>query len=127
MVLLEFHQPRGAAWFDDVSLTTGDAPDRNLLAGHGFEETDPAVARAQAFEAEYEQQVRTLLESLDAAARSPTPSDALPSLGAQVAALANAVTATGVAPCLPREMRDLDDVRDRLRVCVRLLAAGARR
>ena len=36
MVLLEFHQPQGAAWFDDLWLSSGDGTERNLLAAPQF-------------------------------------------------------------------------------------------
>ena len=47
MVLLEFHQPQGAAWFDDLSLSSGNGPQGNLLAASGFEEEDSAADLAQ--------------------------------------------------------------------------------
>jgi hypothetical protein len=122
LVLLEFHQPQGAAWFDDLSLTDGNGTDRNLLAAPGFEDADPTAALAQAIGAEYEQQVQALLEALEAAAKSATPADVLPALGKQVDALTAAVTAKGLSSCFPRELRDLDDARDKLEPCRRLLA-----
>jgi hypothetical protein len=123
MVLLEFHQPQGAAWFDDLSLSSGDAAEHNRLAAPGFEEQDSAAAAAQAFSAEYEEQVQTLLKSVEAAAKSATLASAIPTLGRQLNALAASVTGKGLAPYFPRELRDLDDAREKLRLCVRLLAA----
>ena len=123
MVLLEFHQPQGAAWFDDLSLSSGDAAEHNLLAAPGFEEKDSAAAAAQALSAEYEEQAQTLLKSVEAAAKSATPASALPALGRQVDALAASVTGKGLAPYFPRELRDLDDAREKLALCARLLAA----
>ena len=78
MVLLEFHQPQGAAWFDDLSLSSGNGTERNLLAAPGFEEEDSAAVQAQAISAEYEKQVQTLLESVEAAAKSATPAERAP-------------------------------------------------
>ncbi len=123
MVLLEFHQPQGAAWFDDVLLTSGDATDCNLLAAAGFEAEDPVTAQAQAISAEYEQQVQALLASLDAAAQSGDPASTLAALEAQVDALVASVTAKRLAACFPRELRDLDDVRTQLGRCAQLRAA----
>ena len=67
MVLLEFHQPQGAAWFDDVTLFSGAGSEHNLLAAPGFEEEDVAAIQAEAISAGYEEQVRALLKSLEAA------------------------------------------------------------
>lgn len=124
LVLLEFHQPQGAAWFDDVSLCSGDGTEPNLLAAPGFEEDDAAAVRAQARSAEYEKQVQTLLESLEAAANSPTPAKSLPALDKQSGALAASVKEAGLAAYFSRELRDLDDTREKLEQCARLLAAG---
>lgn len=121
MVLLEFHQPQGAAWFDDLSLTSGSGTEPNLLAACGFEAEDPAAAQSQAISAEYEQLVQSLLESVEATAKSAAPAGALPALGDQVNALAASVTSKGLAAYFPRELRDLDDAREKLELCTRLL------
>ncbi len=123
MVLLEFHQPQGAAWFDDLSLSSGNGTGRNLLAAPGFEEEDSAADQAQTLSAEYEEQVHSLLESVEAAAKSASPAEALPSLGKHVDALAALVTGKGLAAYFPRELRDLDDAREKLGLCTRLLSA----
>jgi hypothetical protein len=123
MVLLEFHQPQGAAWFDDVSLSSGGGTERNLLAAPGFEEDDPAAVQAQAISARYEEHVQTLLRSVEAAAKSAAPAKALAALGKQVDALAASVTSNGLAAYFPRELRDLDDAQHKLGLCARLSAA----
>jgi hypothetical protein len=125
MVLLEFHQPQGAAWFDDLSLSSGDGTGPNLLAAPGFEEADSAAAAAQGIGAEYEHQVQTLLTSVEAAAKSATPASALPALGKQVDALVTSLTGRGLASYFPRELRDLDDAREKLGLCARLLHVPA--
>lgn len=123
MVLLEFHQPQGAAWFDDLSLSSGGEADHNLLAAPGFEEDDPAAVQSQATSAEYEKQVHTLVEVMEAAANSADPAQTIPSLRKQVDALAASVTGKGLASYFPRELRDLNDAREKLELCTRLLAA----
>jgi hypothetical protein len=122
MLLLEFHQPQGAAWFDDVSLSSGNGTERNLLAASGFEEKDSAAVQAQAASAEYEKQVQALLNSVEAAAKSAAPANAIPAIGKQVDALAASLTGKGLAAYFPRELRDLDDAREKLGLCARLLA-----
>ena len=123
MLLLEFHQPQGAAWFDDLSLSSGNGTERNLLAAPGFEEQDSAAVQAQAISEGYANQVQTLLNSVEAATKSATPAEALPTLEKQVDALAASVTGKGLASYFPRELRDLDDAREKLALCARLLAA----
>ncbi len=122
MALLEFHQPAGAAWFDDLALTGGDRSDDNLLAAGGFEEADPAAVDAEAISAEYEKQIETLLGAVEAAVKSASPADRLPSLVQQLDGLARSLTGKGLAPCFPRELRDLADARDTVELCKRLLA-----
>jgi len=123
LVLLEFHQPQGAAWFDDLSLFSGEKTDRNLLAAASFEREDSAAAETQAISVEYEKQVQTLVESVEASAKSANPASALPAIEKQVDALAASVTCKSLAAHFPRELRDLDDAREKLGLCVRLLAA----
>jgi hypothetical protein len=123
MVLLEFHQPQGAAWFDDLSLSSGNGTERNLLAAPSFDEEDSAAVQSQATSAGYEKRVQALLRSVEAAAKSAAPAKALPALGKQVDALAASVTGKGLAAYFPRELRDLDDAREKLELCARLLAA----
>lgn len=122
MVLLEFHQAQGAAWFDDLSLCSGAGSDRNLLAASGFERADPAAEKAQAFSTEYEKQVEALAKSVELAANSSAPGGVTQSLGKQVDALAACVTGQGLAPYFPRELRDLDDAKEKLKRCTQLLA-----
>ncbi len=122
MVLLEFHQPQGAAWFDDLTLSHGEGPEHNLLAAPSFEEEDSAAVQAQAISEEYEKQVQTLLKAVDAAANSSNPADLLAAIRQQIDTLAASVTDKGLASYFPRELRDLDDAREKLRLCTQLLA-----
>ena len=101
MVLLEFHQPQGAAWFDDVSLTSGDATGRNLLAAPGFEEKDAAAVQAQAMSADYEREVQNLVAAIETAEKSANPADASSKLKAEADALAASVTSKGLAAYFP--------------------------
>jgi hypothetical protein len=117
MVLLEFHQPEGTAWFDDVGLSTGGEPDRNLLAFPGFEADDPAAAQAQALGIEYELRVQALLNSVAAASRSASPLRLLTSLREQVDALSAWLRDRGATLYFGRELRDLDSTRESLDQC----------
>lgn len=125
MLLLEFHQPQGAAWFDDLSLVSGNGSERNLLAAPGFEEGDTTAVQARAISSEYEKQVESLLASVEAAAKSPDPAQSFPAIRKRVDSLASMVTDKGLASHFPRELRDLDDARKSLERCVVSPALGA--
>lgn len=123
MVLLEFHQPQGAAWFDDVSLTSGGNKNEtapNRLAAPGFEDGDPAAAEALAIAESYNRRAKALLEALETASRASTP--ALPALEKQVQDLAETISTPTLAPHFSRERRDLAAAREHLELCARLLA-----
>jgi hypothetical protein len=122
MLLVEFHQPQGAAWFDDLLLSAGDAPERNLLTAGGFEEEDPAAVQAEAMSPAYEEQVQTLRDSVEVASLLTDPGGRLPAIRKQLDALTASVTDKGLAAYFPRELRDLADAREKLVLCARLLA-----
>lgn len=61
---------------------------------------------------------------MEAAAKSATPASVLPALGQQVDALTASVTGKGLAAYFPRELRDLDDARDKLGLCMRLVGCA---
>ncbi len=124
MVLLEFYQPEGAAWFDELSLTSGDRNDRNLIAASGFEEHDPIAVDAEGMSAVYEKEVQTLLESLEAAAKSASLVATLPALVTKINRLAALLTDRGHGAYFPRELRDLDDARKTIGLCDVLLATA---
>ena len=67
--------------------------------------------------------MHALLESVEAAVKSADPAEALPRCGKQVDTLAASVTGKGLAAYFPRELRDLDDAREKLGLCARLLSA----
>ena len=122
MVLLEFHQPRGSAWFDDVSLSSGDGAEGNLLACPSFEEADAVAAKSQAISADYETQVQVLLGSVEAAAGSPTPAQAIPAIAQQADDLVTSVKDRGLASYFPRRAPRPGHAREKLQRCARLLA-----
>ena len=72
MLLLEFHQPRAAAWFDDLSLSSGNEPEHNLLAAPSFEEEDLAAVRSQEFSTDYEKQLNRCSSRLRPLRARPT-------------------------------------------------------
>jgi hypothetical protein len=123
LVLLEFHQPQGSAWFDDVVLTQGNKPGQNLLACPGFEANDSVAAKASAASPAYEDQVRSILLKLEGAQQSAQISQDLPGLAKQAEALEAWVVNQGLSPCFSRELRDLDEMRGKLRLCSRIMLA----
>lgn len=124
LLLLEFHQPEGAAWFDDLSLTSGSEDGPNLLAAPGFELEDPIAAQAQKTGDDHERRTRALLDSVDAAAKANPNAETLAALGRQIDELAASVTDKGLAPYFARGLRDLNEAREQLELCARLLNAG---
>lgn len=64
MVLLEFHQPEGATWFDDVFLAQETEPEKNLLAYAGFEDDAPAPAKLKTLNADYNREMTFILSAL---------------------------------------------------------------
>ncbi|MBP8692164.1 MAG: hypothetical protein KBI20_07920, partial [Sedimentibacter sp.] len=122
MVLLEFHQPRGKAWFDDISLTIGKET-KNMLASAGFEKVDTFSMQAEKLSAFYEEQIQTLLSSIDTLLKSEAFQDStILSLREKTDALVGLVTSNGLDAYFSRELRDLDDARNKLGLCTQLLA-----
>lgn len=123
MVLLEFHQPEGAAWFDDLSLKTGDETGPNLLAAPGFERDDPIIDQAKAFGDDYERETRALLDAVAAAAGAAPTTETLAAIEKQVDELTASVAGKGLEPYFSRGLRDLTEAKEQLDLCRRLLAA----
>jgi hypothetical protein len=122
LVLLEFHQPEGRAWFDDLVLTQANAPTHNLLACPGFEAGEPAAATRRTLSSAYEERVRGLLDALAHAQRAPLTASTLPELQKQVETLQAWVAAQGLALNFPRELRDLNELRRKLLLCAKMAA-----
>lgn len=122
MVLLEFHQPQGTAWFDDIVLKQGES-DRNLIASGGFEERDPAAEQALDAGRAYDRRIDSLITSLDAARSGPWAASELAALMDEADAAAAWVRSRGLSPYFTRELRDLDDLREKLQLCSRISAA----
>ena len=122
MVLLEFHQPQGTAWFDDIVLKQGE-PDGNLIASGGFEERDPAAERALDAGQAYDRRIDSLITTLDAARSGPRAASELAALMDEADAAAAWVRNRGLSPYFTRELRDLDDLREKLQLCSKISAA----
>ena len=116
LVLLEFHQPRGSAWFDDLSLTSGENP-RNLLAFPGFEKDDPVAGQAEVASRGYEKRVQALLDAVECARKETRPAPAIRALKDQADSLAAYLNGLGIEPHFPRELRDLDEIKEKLDLC----------
>ena len=123
LVLLEFHQPQGTAWFDDVSLSQGPGPAGNLLVASGFEEDPRAEQVPRNQSVRYEEQLRSFLQALQAARTSPAAerSQSLPALERQCSALSEWLRTQGLDSYWTREVRDLADTAAKLQVCSRVV------
>jgi hypothetical protein len=122
MVLLEFHQPEGTAWFDDMFLAEASAPARNLLACGGFEGDD--MRRAVRSSNAYECRMTQLRSCLARVAAAPSAAG-LDRLRRQIAATRDWVARAGLRPMLGREWRDLSDAERQADLCAAICTAPA--
>ena len=121
MVLLELHQPSGTAWFDDIHLSEATSPRRNLLACPGFEPDGLDTSQLKSVARTYERQVKSLIQSLaKPGADGPTPKQ-LAALGKRLASLSEMVTDAGLVRIWSREMRDVNDAKQKLDRCLQLI------
>jgi len=122
MVLLEFHQPEGTAWWDDVSLTQESAGERNLLACPGFEAENPEMTKGAT--AEYDRRLASLIETVESM-RQTAGTAAIQSLNGKVLAL-EVWVAEHLMPChMSRELRDLAEMRRILAVAEARFICGS--
>jgi hypothetical protein len=127
LVLFEFHQSHGTAWFDDIVLEQGGSNSgQNLLASPGFEESDPVAEKATAAGQTYENQIRSLLSNLEAARQSFDAGGQLTVLEKQAEAAVMWIHGGALAPYFARELRDLNELLEKLRLCSRIAVIGPR-
>ena len=120
-VVIEFQQPTGTAWFDDLTLCQGDDTE-NLIAAAGFEENDASAAEAVSLSANYEDAVRSLVDAVDRATATPDAT-ALANVASMLNRAAAYIETPQVRPYYGREIRDLADLRRKLDLCSTLVIA----
>ncbi len=124
MVLLEFHQPQGTAWFDDISLVQAIEPEKNLLSYPGFEKGDFDINKLNLLGAEYETKINSFLVLLETTLKNKgiTKSDIL-KLEKEIEVLEGLITDAKVEHLWQRELRDLSDIKNKLEICLRVLTS----
>ncbi len=118
MVLVELHQPEGTAWFDDFSLIEKTAPERNLLASSDFGDFDILLDKTKA--PEYDKKVARLLSRVNEV-QQQISINKLEKLEEEIKVLKGWLVAQGITKMYGREMRDLVDAQQKLRICRQLL------
>lgn len=116
MVLFEFEQPSGVAWFDDISLVQAD-DGINLLACSGFEKDEVINPGLTADRKDYEGRIdklRTLIENVKA--REITP-ESLVEIRNETASIMAYLEKTSSPALWGREKRDLEDIMHLCDVC----------
>ncbi len=122
-VLLEFQQPSGTAWFDDVSLVQ-ENDGANALAYPGFEKGSTANGEADAIRKDYAAGVKGLRDLLKkAAGQAPVTAPDLEGIRKEAGLMEERLLKSGASPLFGRELRDLHDVRHAADVCLAILAA----
>jgi hypothetical protein len=124
LVLLEFHQPQGAAWFDDVSLVSGESTEMNLLAAPGFEESDEKATAAATISPTYEERVQSLVRSMENILKGEVHQENLSALSAMVGDLRRLLADKGISAYYPRENRDIQEAEEKIALCLRLLSVS---
>lgn len=122
MVLLEFQQPSGKAWFDDVSLAQGERG-ANALACPGFERESAGRAAAGTARSGYEAGLRVLRDKVGkAASGSPAAASEVAGIAKMASDIETHLLHSGDAPFFGRELRDLKEIRHLAGVCLEVLS-----
>ena len=96
LVLLEFHQPQGAAWFDDITLTTGNDRKKNLLAASSFEDKDRHADEAKKISSEYEAHVQMFINEIQTATQTNLSADLISSFELELEKLKSLIIEKGL-------------------------------
>ena len=121
MVLLEFQQPSGKAWFDDVSLVQGKGT-ANALAYSGFERECPENAASVSVRTAYETRLSRLRGRIgEILAQASIKTSDLADIGKEATDMDACLSDSGAAPLFGRERRDLADIRHWADVCLAVL------
>jgi len=121
MVLLEFQQPSGAAWFDDVSLVEGK-DGANVLAYAGFEKFGVEGVDPEAVRKAYEAGVDGLRSRIrKAGGQGPVTRSDVENIRKDAIAAETRLLKSGAASLFGRELRDVRNVRHLADVAVQVL------
>jgi hypothetical protein len=118
MVVFEFQQPKGAAWFDDAELTQESAPGKNLLAYPGFEKDEALEKKIRETGSAYEAEAKKVVAGLAAMKVSAAT---LAEAGKQMDRMEKVITSADMGAYFGYQIRDCRDAVARLRKCTEIL------
>jgi hypothetical protein len=118
MVLIEFQQPKGTAWFDDAELVEESAPCRNLLAYPGFENDQILGERIQKIGSDYAVKAGKVVESM--AAIKVSASGITRTLE-QIDDMERIITGADMSAYFGYQVRDCRDAKARLKKCAEIM------
>jgi hypothetical protein len=121
MVLLEFQQPDGKAWFDDVFLSQSTEPEKNLLVYPGFEKEDFDALELDSLNRDYEEKINFLMELLKSMQNKKITEMGLLKLKKEIEIMEKWITDKKISQLWSREMRDLRDAKHKIEVCLKLI------
>lgn len=121
MVLLEFQQPEGKAWFDDVFLSQVKEPEKNLLAYPGFEKDDFDTEKLNILNNEYERKMNNLIELLRTMQNKKITKSELLNIKRKVEEIENWIKEVKIENLWSREIRDLLDTKNKIEECLNLM------
>lgn len=120
MVLLEFQQPQGRAWFDDVFLSQSTEPEKNLLVYPGFEKEDFDTIELDSLNRDYEEKINFLMELLKSMQNKKITKTELLKLKKEIEVLEKWIADKKISQLWLREMRDLRDAKHKIELCLKL-------
>ncbi len=124
LVLLEFQQPSGTAWFDDVSLIQ-DTDGANVLAYSDFVKGNASNSEVSVIRKEYAGGVKGLRDLLKKAeVQASLIATDLENIRKKAVTMEARLLESGATPLFGRELRDLRDVRHAADVCLNILATN---
>jgi len=118
LVMIEFQQPKGMAWFDDAALTQEAAPGKNLLAYPGFEKDEALEKKIRETGKVYEAEARKVIESL---AGMKISAASLADAVKQMDRLEKIITGADMGAYFGYQVRDCRDAKARLKKCAEIL------
>ena len=117
MVLIEFFQPAGEAWFDDIVLTSINHPKRNLLANGNLEALSFIKKRIE--QHDFNRLYKSLKERITVS--SNLNALAINDAETSVYSLKKWIESDGRYPLFSREWRDLTDIQNHFILIRRIL------
>lgn len=119
MVLLEFHQPKGNAWFDDVTLVEGSNPSENLLAYPGFEKDETVAGKMEKFNKAYMEKIESIIEKLR---NTGATESVLSGIRQEMEDIEQTIKKEGHDKYFGYELRDIEDAKIKLGLCAYILS-----